>query len=44
MFTSSPPNQRMQPTADRAAFRVVWRLRRVSGWSTLAGGCIRPTM
>jgi len=37
-----PPNQRMQPTAYRAAFQVVWRLRRVSGWSTLAGSCVRP--
>ena len=39
-----PPNQRMQPTAYRAVRQVVWRLRRSSGWSTLAVSCVRPAV
>ena len=39
-----PPNQRMQPTAYRAAFGVSWRLRRVFWRCTLAVNRVQPTV
>ena len=39
-----PPNQRMQPTAYRAAVQVAWRFYVGSGCATLAGSCRWPAV